>query len=162
MIRSWWRHEQRSFAAVVETLKHHSASRRVTAPAPVLSHACTQKMDLFSIDTDDEEEQDSMKRVIESVHMNERVEPETLPVTGRVFDEMARVRDVSQNMVPILLNQNVEIVDFVRLERISAGFLLHMANHQQHVLHVGNDTLDWTCCARASCRRFCAFMKTCV
>ena len=53
---------------------------------------------------------------IESVQTNERVEPETLPVAGRVFDEMV--------LVPILqfLDQNVEIVDFVPLERISAGF----------------------------------------
>ena len=30
----WWRHEQKSVAAVVETLKHHSASRRVASVAP--------------------------------------------------------------------------------------------------------------------------------
>ena len=47
-VRSWWRHEQRSIAAVVETPKHHSAGRRDTAAAtfaalgPVLVHAYTQ------------------------------------------------------------------------------------------------------------------------
>ena len=59
--------------------------------------------------------------------MHEYVEPETTPVASRVFDEMVRVRDVSQNMEPILqfFNQNVEIVDLVFLERISAGFYTH-------------------------------------
>ena len=51
-------------------------------------------MDLFNIDTDDKKEQN--ERVTESVRMNEYVEPETTPVAGRVFDEMARVRDVLQ------------------------------------------------------------------
>ena len=75
-------------------------------------------MDLFSVDSDDEEEQNSMERVIESVHMNECVQPETPPVAVVFFDEMARVRDVSLKMVPILyfLNQNEENVDFVLLE----------------------------------------------
>ena len=128
MIRSWWRHEQRSIAAVVETLKHHSAGRRVTAPAPglVLFRACTQTMDLLNIDTDDEKEYNSMERVTESVHMNEYVERETTPVAGRVFDEMARVRDVSQNMAPILqfLNQSVEIVHSVPWIESLLGFTL--------------------------------------
>ena len=86
--------------------------------------------------------------------MHEYVEPETTPVASRVFDEMVRVRDVSQNMEPILqfLNQNVEIVDLVFLERISAGFL-HSPNSRAHQQHVGYDTLDWTCCARTFCRR---------
>ena len=38
LVRSWWRHEQRSIAAVMETLKHHSAGRS----APVLVHAYAQ------------------------------------------------------------------------------------------------------------------------
>ena len=68
-----------------------------------------------------------MEHVTESVRMHEYVEPETTPVASRVFDEMVRVRGVSQNMEPILqfLNQNVEIVDLVLLERISAGFYTH-------------------------------------
>ena len=68
-----------------------------------------------------------MEHKTESVRMHEYVEPETTPVASRVFDEMVRVRDVSQNMELSLqfLNQNVEIVDFVPLERISAGFYTH-------------------------------------
>ena len=74
-----------------------------------------------------EKEQISMEHVTESVRMHEYVEPETTPVASRVFDEMVRVRGVSQNMEPILhfLNQNVEIVDLMLLERISAGFYTH-------------------------------------
>ena len=128
MFRSWWRHEQRSIAAVVETWKHYSAGRRVTAPAPapVLFHACTQTMDLFNVDTDDEKEQNSLERVAETVRMNENVEPKTTHVAGRVFDDVAGVCDVSQNMVPILqfLNQNFEFVDFVHLEKSLQRFPL--------------------------------------
>ena len=81
-------------------------------------------MDLFSIEHD-EKEQISMEHVTESVRMHEYVEPETTPVASRVFDEMVRVRGVSQNMEPILqfLNQNVEIVDLVLLERIIVDVL---------------------------------------
>ena len=76
--------------------------------------------------TQDEKEQNSMEHVTESVRVHENVELETTPVARRVFDEMVRVRDVSQNMELILqfLNQNVEIVDFVVFERISVGFTL--------------------------------------
>ena len=104
--------------------------------------------------THDEKEQISMEHVTESVRMHEYVEPETTPVASRVFDEMVRVRGVSQNMEPILqfLNQNVEIVDLVLLERISP-------NSRAHQQHVGYDTLDWTCCARTFCRRFCDFRR---
>ena len=68
-----------------------------------------------------------MEHVTESVRMHECVEPETTPVASRVFEEMVRARGVSQNMEPILqfLNQNVEIVDLVLLERISAVFYTH-------------------------------------
>ena len=110
--------------------------------------------------THDEKEQISMEDVTESVRMHEYVEPETTPVASRVFDEMVRVRGVSQNMEPILqfLNQNVEIVDLVLLERISAGFYTHPI----HVpISNTSDTtpFDWTCCARTFCRRFCDFSR---
>ena len=48
--------------------------------------------------THDEKEQNSMEHKTESVRMHEYVEPETTPAASRVFDEMVRVRDVSQNM----------------------------------------------------------------
>ena len=44
MVRSWWRHEQRSIAATVATMLHHSAGRK---PHPTLVDAATQVGSLF-------------------------------------------------------------------------------------------------------------------
>ena len=39
LVRSWWRHEQRSIAATIATMLHHSAGRK---PLPSLVDAATQ------------------------------------------------------------------------------------------------------------------------
>ena len=89
MVRSWWRHEQRSIAATVATMSHHSAGRK---PHPSLVDAATQVGSQFSTTAVDP----SALRVVGSLPPFEEF---TVPVYDQVHQDQFAAGEMMEYMV---------------------------------------------------------------
>ena len=107
MVRSWWRHEQRSIAAAVATMLHHSAGRK---PHPTLVDAATQVGSQFSTTAVDP----YAPRVVGSLLPLEEF---TEPVYDQVHQEQFAAGEMTENMVEIPVVQEQVIVG-TRPERL--------------------------------------------
>ena len=102
MVRSWWRHEQRSIAATVATMLHHSAGRK---PHPFLVDAATQVGSQFSTTAVDP----SAPHVVGSLPL---VEEFTVPVYDQVHQDQFAAGEM-EFMVEIRIVQEQVIVQAI-------------------------------------------------
>ena len=87
LVRSWWRHQQRSIAATVATMLHHSAGRK---PHPTMVDAATQVGPQFSTTAVDP----YAPRVVGSLPP---VEEFTGPVFDQVHQELVALSEMTEN-----------------------------------------------------------------